>query len=454
VTISDLYKQATLSDNEFRTYTGIELSEFKDLLTEFNVNIPKKLSKEKRLFAILYAQKNKLTDLEVGKLLEYVKPSSRDGRSFNQKAIPCLNHAKEKISQRRTETPLMPYLPLTTHVRLETSNFFIKQESNTFTPPVLVVDRAYIMQKIDHILEMVPLDKCSWNSFSLQRAYYGVTHDMLSDPQSSQKWKNYLYLRYCVLNYKAGKKEELNALLDFLKDDKQRTWLTGRLCDKAVTGENEQWGTSSHEWLERCLIIDVLKRSAGMVEGVESETDFGCIAADFDWLYLQAVIRSPTKYAFFKNDNNTIESGHPGAVKKNLSRRGFSSEGSPGFHQKLKDAFDESRTIEGFLKRIRNIFKLSLYSGKKKIKPSENNRYLCDGSKTTELSELSLFRHNKLYPDGYNKFKKILNDSIDFSTHYGDHVQEDISEVSSETTDESMKEIVERARAEENIYAL
>ena len=238
------------------------------------------------------------------------------------------------------------------------------------------------------------------------------------------------------MDYRAGKKEELEGILRFLESAKDREWFTRKLLDKPIQNEGDLWGSGAHEWMGRCLIIQVLERSAGMVDGVEAETGIGCTAPDYDWLYYHATIRSNTKYVLFKNNNETIENGHVGAVKPIKCESGFACMGSPGFHHQLADAFDDSKTIEGWLKRIENIFKQTLYSGKKKIHESETKKYLIDGTRTSNLTEIGLFRKKKLFQEGYSPFRNLLASNIHYATHFGDNVQEDISEVASDTTDE------------------
>lgn len=438
--IRDLYTQATLPENSFQSYTGVSRPDFNALLMHFHLTIPRSMSMELRLFAILYAKQKHLDDKEIGSLLEYSSANLKKyGVSFRLAAIPCLDCAKATVFQAQSGASIVTHIQQKPPVQTENSVFFLVEPYRDKKTEVPVVDRAYVKEKIKTTFERIFDQRLTRGLF---REYYGMTAKMMTDFESSHKWKTYLYLRSCILDYKRGHTSALLAILKFLENTCEQRWLADQLTDKPVMEGDEKWGSGSHEWLERCLITEALKRSAGLVKGVEAEAYFGDTTTQIDWLYLQAMIRSPTKYTFFKNDHYTIESGHPGAVKPHLSQSGFSSIGSPGFHQQLNDAFYESRTIEGFLKRVRNIFKSSLYSGKKKIEPSEHKRYLSDGSKTTELSELSLFRHNKLYPNGYNKFKHLLNTNIDGVTLHGKHVQENISEVSSETTDESMKEIV------------
>lgn len=282
---------------------------------------------------------------------------------------------------------------------------------------------------------------------TLNQNYYWLSENLSPEEINSTKWKTYIYLRKCVLDYHAGNKAELDNMLDFLKENKK--WLAGRLLDDPTQADDEEWGSGMHEWLERCLIVDVLKRSAGMVEGVEDQVELEDNLGSIDWLYIQAFIRSPTKYIFFRNDEYAIETGHPGAVKPDLSKSGFASKGSSGFHRGLENAFYESDTIEGFLKRIRNIFKLELYSGKKYIESSPNKKYLVDGTCTQNEGAVNTFRRGSLRPAGYNIFKELVSDTLYLVTDGGDNEQEDISEASSETTESETDQETESYVSEE-----
>lgn len=272
--------------------------------------------------------------------------------------------------------------------------------------------------------------------------YYWITSKLDKQELESPKWKTYLYLRKCVLEYRRGDRTELEKILEFLSSQTNKTWLTERLLDHTLQTEKELWTTSKHEWLLRSLIVDVIERSAGMVEGIECETPFGCTVGegDIDWLYVQAVLRSPNKYIFFKNKEYAIHTGHVGAVK-NIHTNKFEFKGSPAFHQELKKAFFESTTIRGFLKRVGNIFRQAIFSGKKQILPDYmfGDRYVVDGSSTANERQINLFRRNKLRPEGYEPFRGLLGDLIDFTIYYGNEKNvEQVEEVDSENSDDEL----------------
>lgn len=284
--------------------------------------------------------------------------------------------------------------------------------------------------------------------------YYWITSTISDKELHSPKWKTYLFLRRCVLEYRDGRQDELLEVLKFLENRKNKTWLAARLLDPAEKDGEEKWGSGKHEWLERCLIVDVLKRSAGMIKDIEAETDFGCIAGEIDWLYIQAMVRTPTKYILFKNEQITIQEGHCGAVKPDLEKRGFSSKGSPAFHEKLIESFEESKTIAGFLKRIRNIFREELYSGKKPINASANTRYIVNGAKTSDRETVSQFRKEILKPKGYIEFIEMISALIEFaSTNYTDeNPGETIAEVLSESSEDTASETEDNILSEDDIW--
>ncbi len=262
--------------------------------------------------------------------------------------------------------------------------------------------KTELLDRINHVFEYVDLGA----------SFYGIENWIEAEEINSPKWKTYIYLRKCVVEYKDGFEDELECVLQFLRNGKNKTWLAKRLMDSNVKEQDEKWGTSQHEWIERSLIVDVLKRSAGMVEGVEPETEM-IYFDDYDWLFLQAIIRSPNKYIFFKDEDYSLKSGHVGAIKADLNGRGFITKGSPDFHKQLKQAFLQSTTIVGCLKRIRNIFKEVLISGKKHILPDVKKRFLVDGTLTSDEEGVNGFRVSRLRPKGYDRFNKLLFGIID-----------------------------------------
>ena len=396
----DLYQEALTNPSKFNKYCNISQQEFDALLSHFKLKCPKKLTYAEKLFAILYVNKNELTNCsEIGRFLTYSSPSN-GGKKFIQEANDALKIAKQE--RKHALNPTRQTQPQEDLIKFDTE-YLKTAAQETY---------SYVI---------------SLTSRSSKEQYYNLNADKLG----VMKWKNYLYLRKCVLDYRSGTTNELVGLINFLEHSgPNKTWLAKRLLDPSQAHEGEYWGTGNHEWLERHLIIEVLKRSAGMVRGVEAES------SGHDWLYIQAILRSPIKYILFKNEDNTIESGHIASLKEDLDKNTFYTDYQcPAFHKLLATAFYESNTIEGFLKRIRNIFKSRVVSGKKKIAASENTKYLVDGSSTSNLTSLSLFRHKQLFPNGYNVFKDLINTEINHVTNNGRCEQERISEITSDTTE-------------------
>lgn len=254
------------------------------------------------------------------------------------------------------------------------------------------------------------------------------------------KWKTYIYLRKCVLDYRHGAKEELLQVIRFLEEkplprrESNITWFTKKLLDASVCYQGEQWGSGSHEWLERKLIIDVLKRSAGMVPRVEAEATLQGI--QIDWLYIQAIIRSPTKYIFLRLNNGVLREGHPGAVKDNLNKNAFCSVGSPLFHNHLEQAFNRSHSITSFIIRAHNVFKTDLISGKKPIVPdNEFSRFVVNGMTTNDPNDMRFFQTNILRPNGYDATNDLFTTAMN---NTATKPLEDYSEppIDSESTEE------------------
>jgi hypothetical protein len=248
----------------------------------------------------------------------------------------------------------------------------------------------------------------------LNEDYYGITRFVDINTLNLTKWKTYLYLRSCVLDYQGGNPYELLQLIYFLETPRQmqfketnKAWLTKKLLDTDTLETGDIWSSGSHEWLLRSLIVDVLKRSAGMVAGVEPETT--CLdGINVDWLFVQAFLRSPTKYLFFKLPTNSIAEGHVGAIKG--SGGTFKSMGSPQFHNQLTMAFNESHHITSFIIRARNILVKNTISGKKTIAVASEARQLVDGTVTTDERKIDIFRRTKLKDKGYLPINTLMKD--------------------------------------------
>lgn len=295
------------------------------------------------------------------------------------------------------------------------------------------LSRDIIKERCDNILIHVNLDAF----------FYHIADD--SCFEANTKWKMYIYMRKCLLDYKAGlPHEELTLLLKFLESNiKDKKWFSNRLIDKAEKEKEEEdlWGSGHHEWLERCLIIDVLKRCAGMVDGVEDTKDGGCIWGDIDWLYLQAICRSRTKFIFYANEINSIESGHCGAIKNDIDKHGFVTKNSAAFDKKLIEAFVESKRIIHFINRIIRLFENLLVDPSVKIHPSIKKHFLSDGTETDDDIKLEEYRVKKFLPYNQEVVEAMFHGLYTFVSQHGaddsDNEKQDSSD--SEEQDETLE---------------
>jgi len=258
-----------------------------------------------------------------------------------------------------------------------------------------------------------------------------------------KKWKTYVYLKKCILDYREKlPHEELTLIINFLEaNSENKKWLANQLVDPSERLEDERWGAGNHEWLERSLIIDVLKRSAGMVEGVEHTKELGCIWGEIDWLDVQACCRTSTKYIFFKKlttedlPKQHIFSGHPGAVKRTLFGKGFAQQGSGKFHQGLIQDFKTSKTLLEFIKHLINTYRRWLLSGRKKLNAANEKRYVIDGTSNTDIENLETFRKNKLKP-AYLYMKRMFEDLYMLTSENGEADENSIVFTDSDSSDE------------------
>jgi hypothetical protein len=316
------------------------------------------------------------------------------------------------------------------------------------------LDKEFINQRIATILNVVPLETSS--EWGLHQQYYHLLTSEVEETPTvtvkelrTTKWRTYIYLKKCLIDYERIKNPnknnaELIRLIEFLEaSNANKSWFAKKLLDSPEQAEDEVWATGQHEWLERCLIVDVLKRSAGMTDDVEADAGYGCILGQIDWLFLQAELRSPTKYIFFKNEDECLRFGHLGAVKSRIGKgnTGIQTTGSPGFHEKLAEAFFESTKIASFIRRVKKIIKEEMVSGKKPLSPDVKRNYIVDGTRTDDENGVNEFRRDKLLPEGHRKTAQKIENLFDFATRGGD-VPDDISAstVDTDTTEDDISD--------------
>jgi hypothetical protein len=241
--------------------------------------------------------------------------------------------------------------------------------------------------------------------------------------ENSTKWETYVYLRKCLLDYQCHlPHEELTLLIAFLEIEARpsrnsnKNWLAKRLLDKPKSEPEEHWNSGMHEWLERSLIIPVLKRSAGMEadKGIQSKVELGCMFGDVDWLSIQATCRSADKYISFKKisadaaPHDTFFSGHCGNLKRDLFKPGFATEGSTIFHHELVAAFNNSTQIVQFVKQVINIYRSWLISGRKTLVASPAKRFLSDGTETNDPTGINHYRLTKHKPNYKEEISRMF----------------------------------------------
>lgn len=223
---------------------------------------------------------------------------------------------------------------------------------------------------------------------------------LLQEQGKNLKEKSYVLLRRLALESRefiaeGGDRQNTPAAIFIEKhfgtseDDRTETqrgnlaYLKLAIMDKARIKNGDIWGTGSHEWLPRSHVLEALKRSAGLVEGVSPASDY------VDYLMIQCDLRSPTGRIIFRNDKRSIESGHSGSVKKGKT---FVTNGSHAFHVELDKAFLSSKSPGDFLKKVEPIFRRWVESGSQSFAPSDQTKQVSTGGLTDNKKDLSVFR--------------------------------------------------------------
>lgn len=98
MSIRRLFQEAQTQPLLFKQRLGISKEVFEQLLVSFNVSVPKHLSNQERLFAVLYAEYKKLSPRNVGDLLDYVN-AKRDGAIFLERANNALTRVRREMSR-------------------------------------------------------------------------------------------------------------------------------------------------------------------------------------------------------------------------------------------------------------------------------------------------------------------------------------------------------------------
>lgn len=214
------------------------------------------------------------------------------------------------------------------------------------------------------------------------------------------------FLSACIFMYRSQINcQPLERLITFFeKERKALEWLKDKILDDAIKPEGQFWPIGNHEWIPRHLILEVLKRSAGMIEGITpfvvSQTNQDIII--IDWLVIHSDMRSPIQHLYFKNDKNTVSSGHMPAIRNNLdgpTSQGVQTTGSDTFHKALRNAFYTSTNPRTFIRQMNSVEQDYLISGKKHLKPTKNTFFTAEGIKTNNEKAINQIRHEKIRPE-------------------------------------------------------
>ena len=213
------------------------------------------------------------------------------------------------------------------------------------------------------------------------------------------------FLSTCVFMYRSQLNcQPLERLITFFeKEKKALEWLKYKILDEAIRTDEQFWPIGNHEWIPRHLILDVLKRSAGMIEGITpfvvNQTNEDLII--IDWLIIHSDMRSPIQHLYFKNTNNTVCSGHMPAIRLTLegtTSQGVQTTGSDTFHKALRNAFYNSTNPRSFIRKMNYVEQDHLISGKKHLKPTKTTFFTVEGIKTNNEKAINQIRHEKIRP--------------------------------------------------------
>lgn len=226
------------------------------------------------------------------------------------------------------------------------------------------------------------------------------------------------YLEATVFMYRSGLNQTIlpRLIQYFSQDEKGMKWLKLHLRDQARKQQDQYWPTGKHEWMPCDLILDILRRSAGMEQNIKPyiimrNKDKLTLV---DWLSIHAEMRSPIRHLYFNNPNSTISSGHTPAIRDQLDGRtwyGTQTTGSSEFHDALRTAFYESTNPREFVRKVPHVSKQYVVSGKKHFKASKMSFFTVEGVSTKNVREINELRHDAIRPD----YKKRKEDFAFFS---------------------------------------
>lgn len=151
----------------------------------------------------------------------------------------------------------------------------------------------------------------------------------------------------------------------------------------------------------------MIKNIKPFVVSLDSESH-GCIVTD--WLAIHDKLRSKVKRLYFRNNQNSIESGHVPAIRTDIKTTGTigtKTEGSDAMHKELDAAFNKSSNPREFVRRVHLIASEHIQSGKKHINRSSISFFTVEGRSTNNEASMSDLRHDEILP-AYHKRKNRM----------------------------------------------
>jgi len=251
-------------------------------------------------------------------------------------------------------------------------------------------------------------------------------------------FKLYIYLRRCAILYRDTQiKQPFLDLITFLQAEKNPgekksnfQKFSAFLMVEAVQLVGENWSAGLHEWLTRSQTLEALCRTAGYqregiathippVSAIKTKKDgtevfYEC--TELNWLDIQMLMRTSTKYVQLISHEQTIIVGHTGSV--NLYQMGPSS--APGRKTGFKVGFEKgerrtsfsasemdhalnnlfiaSTNILDYVIALHHGYNIGIFNDTTPIRPAPAGkaRYLVDGTGTDDLAGLQAFQHTHL----------------------------------------------------------
>lgn len=158
-----MYQEALGNDVLFSEQTGVNKSDYDQLLFHFKLNCPQNLGQKEKLFAILHAKHYQLSAAGIGKLLGYSN-ASRDGKKFLKAGDLSLAEAVSKVVMgnfpQNVKQHIQPVPAIdvnTSHKKLlkelilENSVFQPQSESCAASANMASIPRANIAPSVDNI---------------------------------------------------------------------------------------------------------------------------------------------------------------------------------------------------------------------------------------------------------------------------------------------------------------